>query len=661
MTLWVPVAATVWSVPAAAESRQAEVITIDAAQAVLEPDGAARREGPVDLGRRWDGEFPGRGGRAVYRIALPPRVGSEPMALLFSRVGNQVHVQVNGSTVRRWGVQGEPEFDAAKSALMVVLPAALLNADRTNELRVEVTIQPQRLGGLSVLRYGPDSAIEELYDEQRRWRDFPMVIYAASLVGMGALTAVLWWRQRDALYGWFSLAAFLGVVRIVDRVWPDVPVPWPLWGIVVAVCFASHIALICRVTLLALGPVQRWLNRAIDAVIMLASVLSILSFALGQPLLLTLALATLVPLGLTLLAVITRESLSRRSKKAWLLAAAVASALAAGVHDLVLIRIGQASGLRTTLSQDALFAFVLIMAGLLAERYSRSVADYHALNADLARRVDERERQLHDAFDLLRAQQHEQAVSTERQRIMREIHDGVGSQLVGLLNMVARPGADPVVLQEQVQIALDEMRMAVDSLQPMHDDFVSVLAMLRYRLQPRLQAAGIEVVWDVAELPPLRQLSPQAVLQVQRILLEAFTNVLKHAHASQVIVQARLGDADRPLVTLHITDNGVGLRADAAAPEAKHHGRGIDNMRSRAATIGAVLRVEQPACGGVCVALEWQVERRSGRGPRADVGGPGAASVGGHSDGNQSSNSAFAISTSSRSIASIGTHAAASS
>jgi signal transduction histidine kinase len=83
-----------------------------------------------------------------------------------------------------------------------------------------------------------------------------------------------------------------------------------------------------------------------------------------------------------------------------------------------------------------------------------------------------------------------------------------------------------------VQIALDEMRMAVDSLQPMHDDFVSVLAMLRYRLQPRLQAAGIEVVWDVAELPPLRQLSPQAVLQVQRILLEAFTNVLKHAHAS---------------------------------------------------------------------------------------------------------------------------------
>ena len=60
------------------------------------------------------------------------------------------------------------------------------------------------------------------------------------------------------------------------------------------------------------------------------------------------------------------------------------------------------------------------------------------------------------------------------------------------------------------------MRMAVDAWQPAHDDLVTVLATLRYRLQPRLQAAGIEVVWDVPELPALRQLAPHEVLQVQR-------------------------------------------------------------------------------------------------------------------------------------------------
>jgi len=533
------------------------------------------------------------------------------MALLFSRVGNQVHVLVNGRTVQRWGVLGEARYDASKTAAMVVLPPALLHSDRTNELRVEVTIQRQRQGGLSVLRYGPQSAVTSLYDEQRRWHDFPMLIFAASLAGLGFVAALLWWRQRDALYAWFSVAAFLGMARNIDRAWPDVPVAWPHLGAVVAVCYASHIVLICRFSLMVLGAVSPTLSRAINAVIVLEAVTLFAAYELGFPKLATAASMLLVPLGLVTFSVILREAIRGRRPTAWVLAAAVALAVAAGAHDIVMIRMVQASGLRITLSQHAMFAFVMIMAGLLAERYSRSVADYSALNADLSRRIDERERQLRGAFESLREKQHEQAVSTERARIMREIHDGVGSQLVGLLNMVTRPGADPAVLHAQVQWALDEMRMAVDSLQPVHDDLVTVLATLRYRLQPRLEAAGIQVVWDVDELPALRQLVPHAVLQVQRILLEAFTNVLKHAQASQVMVRARWHDAGVPLAVLQIVDNGVGFRADASAHDALHRGHGIGNMQTRAASIGAVLRVEQPPQGGVCVVLEWQLETES--------------------------------------------------
>jgi signal transduction histidine kinase len=226
--------------------------------------------------------------------------------------------------------------------------------------------------------------------------------------------------------------------------------------------------------------------------------------------------------------------------------------------------------------------------------------------------VDERERQLRDAFESLREQQHTQSVSNERQRIMREIHDGVGSQLVGLLNMVTRTDADPTALREQVEMALDEMRMAVDSLQPAHDDLATLLATLRYRLQPRLQAAGIEVVWDVGELPDLQQLSPHAALHMQRIVLEAFTNVLKHARASQVTVQISWREqdgVDAPLVLLRIADNGIGLGTDLRTHEAQIYGRGLNNMQTRAAAIGAEFCVEPSTSGGMCISLEWQVER----------------------------------------------------
>jgi len=615
--LWVSVTmlGLVSAAAAAAPAPDEGILTIDTAQALLEPDGAAPREGPVDLARRWDGDFPGLGGRAVYRITLPPRVGPDPMALLFSRVGNQVHVAVNGTTVERWGVLGDPTFDAAKNPRMVALPAGLLRADRGNELVVEVTLQRQRLGGLSVLRYGPHSAIESLYDEQRRWREIAMVIFGSGLVGIGALTAVLWWRLRDPFYGWFSPTAFLGVVRIVDRAWPDVPLPWPLSGVIVASCYAAHIVLICRFTLMALGPVPRVMSRAFSAVIVLEVGLLVLSYSFGRPVLMTIGMAILTPLGLATLAVIVREARAQHNAKAWVLATAIILAMAAGIHDVVVIRIGNASGLQTIYSQHALFLFIPIMAWLIADRYSRSVANYHALNADLARRVAERERELKEAFDSLREQQLKQSVSNERQRIMREIHDGVGSQLVGLLNMVDRTGPGSAELKEQVQLALDEMRMSVDSLQPAHDDLATLLATLRYRLQPRLQAAGIDVVWDVAELPAIRQLPPHVVLHVQRILLEAFTNVMKHAHATCVTVRVRWRDGDAPLVMLRISDNGVGLRADRMEEEAQRHGHGIANMRARAAAIGAVLRVEQAEGGGVCVALEWQAEREPSASP----------------------------------------------
>lgn len=583
--------------------------TFDAAEAVLEPDGKPPIEGRVDLTRRWDGDFPGQAGRASYRIMLPPHNGGAPMGLLFSRVGNQVEVLVNGGIVQHWGSLGDPLFDAAKHPVMAVVPAALLHPDRENELRIDVTIQPQRLGGLSVLRYGPQDEIETMYDTNRRWREIAMLVFAVGLLGMGVFTGVLWVRQRLPMYGWFSLGALLGMLRIIDRAWADVPVPWPWLGALAAVCYMAHMALMCRFSVLATGPAPRSLDRSVDAAILASAALTVLSFALRKPLWLTLGICTIVPMALACLWTVASRAWAGAGAGAWLLAAALAASIAAGLHDLLVVRLSNASGLRSTYLQHAMFAFVPIMGWLIAERYSRTAANFHALNADLSRRVDEREQQLRAAFDVLREQQHHQAISNERQRIMREIHDGVGSQLVALLNMVARPGAEPQALREHVQLALDEMRMAVDSLQPANDDLATVLATLRYRLQPRLEAAGIGVVWDVAELPELRELSPNVVMHVQRILLEAFTNVLKHARATRIIVRARLCD-DGAAVTLQIADDGIGLRGNPAATSAgrRRGGRGLDNMRSRAAAIGARFHIDQAAEGGTCITLALKVE-----------------------------------------------------
>jgi signal transduction histidine kinase len=134
----------------------------------------------------------------------------------------------------------------------------------------------------------------------------------------------------------------------------------------------------------------------------------------------------------------------------------------------------------------------------------------------------------------------------------------------------------------------------------------TVLATLRYRLQPRLDAAGIELVWDVAVMPTLAPFAAQAALQLQRILLEAFTNVLKHARATRIVMQAGWhGEATPPLVRIVLTDNGRGL--PSAPADGRPAGHGIANMRARAQSIGARLSIEnaQEAGGGTRVRLDW--------------------------------------------------------
>lgn len=608
LCLWLALA----GVHAHAAGTPGSTIDISSAEATLEPDGLPAQRRWVQLPFRWDHEFPGLGGKATYRIDLPAAAvpGDEPAALLVSGAGNQVAISFNDALVASFGTLGVPKHDATKSNLLVPVPAVLHRTGQPQSLVVRTTIQRQRGAGLASVQYGTEASLAVLYRDRQSWRNTSAIVYAVSLLLMGGIAGGLWLRQRDALYGCFALAALSGVARNLDRVWPDVPIPWPLWGAVVAVCYACHIGLIARFVLLVLERNPPWLVRSIHAALALSVTLACASFAFARPSLWTAGLVVLQLTSIVCLPYVVYGALVDRRRIAGVLMAAGTLAILAGAHDLLLVRMGLFGGAYFTLTAHAMFFFVMILAGLVVERYSRTVADYRALNTNLAARVAEREDQLRSAFETVRQQNQEQAVLLERQRIMREIHDGVGSQLVGLLNVVTQAKPDRAVIEEHVKLALDEMRMAVDSLQPTHDDLPTVLATLRYRLQPRLDAAGIELVWDVEVIPPLEPFAARAALQLQRILLEAFTNVLKHAAATRIVMHASWhGDETPSLVRIVLTDNGRGL--PTAPPGGGHRGHGIANMHARAQSIGARLQIEtvDPATGGARMQLDWPCAR----------------------------------------------------
>jgi hypothetical protein len=123
-----------------------------------------------------------------------------------------------------------------------------------------------------------------------------------------------------------------------------------------------------------------------------------------------------------------------------------------------------------------------------------------------------------------------------------------------------------------------------------------VLGNLRYRLEPRLNAAGISLEWAVNDLPPLAYLNPENTRSILRIVQEAFTNTLKHAQASRITLSTGVDYANARVI-VRLTDDGIGFKPGLAA------GRGVENMRSRAVKLNGEVEVVPPKGGGTCVNL----------------------------------------------------------
>ncbi|HQQ70429.1 MAG TPA: ATP-binding protein [Alicycliphilus sp.] len=189
----------------------------------------------------------------------------------------------------------------------------------------------------------------------------------------------------------------------------------------------------------------------------------------------------------------------------------------------------------------------------------------------------------------------------ERQRIARDLHDQVGSQLVHAIAMVDAHNPATQPLAKALEHCLLDVRLLVDSMDGDDDALIDRLARLRHRIQPSLNQRCIALQWDVtfgggAEMPvgaPARELT--AIVQ------EAVSNVLQHSGATALAIRLQqVHDAADDAWQLEVSDNGKGL--PAAALTGQDAGHGIAGMRQRAAKAGGRLQLlPGPQGQGLCV------------------------------------------------------------
>jgi signal transduction histidine kinase len=195
----------------------------------------------------------------------------------------------------------------------------------------------------------------------------------------------------------------------------------------------------------------------------------------------------------------------------------------------------------------------------------------------------------------------------ERRRLRRDLHDGLGASLAGLLLEAGAlrrairtdPDEAEALVDEfrtDIRATIDEIRRLVYELRPPMLDQLGLVAAVRTQAAQCSRGNGpdgvapadaLQVTVDAPEeFPPL----PAAVeVAAYRIVQEALTNVVHHAQARHCHVRLELADALR----LEVVDDGVGV------PDGRSHAEGVGllSMRERAVELGGTCLIE-PAPGG---------------------------------------------------------------
>ncbi len=206
----------------------------------------------------------------------------------------------------------------------------------------------------------------------------------------------------------------------------------------------------------------------------------------------------------------------------------------------------------------------------------------------LMREAAEKDRLALQAHLLSQSRQH------EREQLMRDMHDGFGSQLASVRMMVENgrisEGELPLYLQE---ISAD-LHLMVDTLGQSEISLEEAFHDLRYRTERRFGMGNVYFHWEL-ELDDLPTLSSRIILQILRIVQEAIHNAIRHAHAHNIRVAATY-DSQTDRLMVCVQDDGIGM------PDAPRHGRGLSNMRHRAREINGSLTVSD-ATPGTTIAL----------------------------------------------------------
>lgn len=233
-----------------------------------------------------------------------------------------------------------------------------------------------------------------------------------------------------------------------------------------------------------------------------------------------------------------------------------------------------------------LLAIMIILMGRLA----RSLNSLDTANETLRLRLAAQEAELMQLHEKERAHASQMVREHERERLMRDLHDGLSGHLVSIMALAERNTGESAAIERAARAALDDLRLVINSLDLSDGDLRIALAAFHERLEPQLRRLDIALRWSTEKLPEVTGITPSHALSVLRILQEAVTNAIKHGPARHIDIEGKETGDGRAM--LQVRDDGAPL------PQLGN-GNGLRNMQRRARDLGGCISLSTADDGAI--------------------------------------------------------------
>lgn len=554
-------------------------------------------------------------GQAVYQVKVSFSTSPQGLwSLVLPSTGSNPAIFVNGKLIGWGGSFQTPVSRNTNRPLMFAIPQGLL-IQGDNYFDIYVVSEPALTGFLDRLVIGRAEVLEASYQRYHFFRStLPQIVALVVLVLSCAIGMLWFYRRQDREYGFCALGGVFWSIYTLDQFVVNIGGNYRLWDWLSIVSLGG-------LSLVAVFFIHRFLQQCyprtertlLMGFMSLAVVLAIVPEAWFYSLLRFVAYPVMCFSLLYVLLFAAYEAWKVRSADLYVLVAAGSVVALLALYDLMVIWGFESLAYGRFLHFGA--PFVLLAFGwILLQRFVRSLqamesfnAQLIELNQELEARVDEKTRKIAQSYETIRILGQEQVLLHERSRIMRDMHDGIGVYLTSMLRQLESGTVDRQQLSHAAHNALNDLRLMIDSLGSASTDLPAMLGMFRTRIGVALDACGVELEWDVDELPPLADFGPERALNLLRILQEAFTNALKHSGATCIRLSAKVESKlnGSGLINIEVCDNGKGFNLDGRA------GNGLKNMQYRAQKIKAEFAIK-PSAIGTCLEIELPLNTLSG-------------------------------------------------